>query len=117
MLLQYPPFLNYYLLFFILLFILSLTITMLLRYLPKLAEEGMTGHFASWWRWIITHDPHVRTMQTYAPRYITDQQVESWLCPICGSKLSKQNVRQLETGYDTECVYCGAIISSSNWRY
>jgi rubredoxin len=98
-------------LLFVLLIIL-LTIFIVLRRAPL-----PFGEEKSWWQWINTPDPNVQTTKKHEPEHVLEQQVESWLCPVCGSKLSKQDVYQLEIGYDIEWRYCGATISTLRGKY
>jgi len=97
--------------------ILSLITTIAIRRVPPLFGEEGSVTLHAWWQWLNTPDPNTPKIEHHQPRYLLDQKVESWLCPICGSKLSKQNVRQLEIGYDIECGYCGAIVSPSRVGY
>ena len=107
----------FYIFFLLMLIILSLTITIALRRVPPLFGEEGSETLRAWWQWLNRPDPLIRKATRHAPGYLLDQKVESWLCPICGSMLSKQDVHQLEIGYDIECGYCGAIISPSRVGY
>ena len=114
-----PSEVNYFtigIVLFTLLFVL-LTLTFVSRRVASFTDQTGEVSRRSWWEWLNTPDPNVRRMKRYAPRYLLDQKVESWLCPICGSKLSKQDVHQLEIGYDIECGYCGATISTLHSGY
>jgi DNA-directed RNA polymerase subunit RPC12/RpoP len=116
MLLQLPPFfLMYYLLFIFILVAGSILVTIAIHSPQKFERfvQGENSFLANWWKWVNRKDPNAQTRSTIMPKYVSEKQLESWLCPICGSKLSKQNVQQLEIGYDIECNYCGAAISSS----
>lgn len=112
-LLQLPPFwIREYLLFIIILVAVSIIVTIAIKSTDEMFQ-GENGFLANWWNWVNRKDPNAQTRSTIMPKYVSEKQLESWLCPICGSKLSKQNVQQLEIGYDIECNYCGATISSS----
>ena len=97
--------------------IILFTIIIALRHLPTPHGEERNESPQTWWQWINTPDPHIQTIEKHAPKHLIDKQVESWLCPNCGSKLSKQSVQQLEFGYDVECGYCGTVISTSSGQY
>ena len=110
---SYLVFLGLLLLFLIIL----VTVSVAVRHIPIPHIEERNESLHAWWKWINTSDPHIQTIERHAPKHLIDKQVESWLCPNCGSKLSKQSVQQLEFGYDVECGYCGTVISTSSGQY
>lgn len=120
MLLQLPPFfLMYYLLFIFILVAGSIIVTIVINNPQKFVRfvQGENGFLVNWWKWVNRKDPNTLTGSKIMPKYVGEKQLESWMCPICGSKISSQDVQQLEYGYDVECKYCGATISSSRmWR-
>ena len=117
MLLQLPPFfLLYYLLFIFILVAVSILVTIAIKSIDRMFQ-GENGFLVNWWKWVNRKDPNTQTGIKNMPKYVGEKQLESWMCPICGSKISSQDVQQLEYSYDVECKYCGAIISSSRmWR-
>ena len=100
----------YWLVGFILLVLISASITGVLRLSPRFMEEGSTGLLADWWRWI---NKSRGKQSIHAPKRIVDRHIETWSCPICGSNLDAQGVKQLEMGYKVECKYCGATLGHS----
>ena len=114
MMLMQLPVHSYYLLFFFILLAVSIITTIVIQNAQRLVQ-GESGFLVDWWRWVNKKNLNTQTGNKSMPKYVGDKQLESWMCPICGSKISPQDVQQLEYGYDVECKYCGATISSSRW--
>jgi DNA-directed RNA polymerase subunit RPC12/RpoP len=97
----------------IVLVIFSVSVTYALRVTPKFMKEGSKGRLADWWRWINTPSSQDYKRIVYTPNQTIDRQVVSWSCPICGSDLDRNDVEQMELGYNIKCRYCGGTLGST----
>jgi len=96
----------------IVLVLVSVSITYALRVTPKFMKEESTGPLADWWRWVNTPSSQNYKKRVYSPSQTIDRHIVSWSCPVCGSDLNPEDVRQVELGYNIECGYCGATLGS-----
>jgi DNA-directed RNA polymerase subunit RPC12/RpoP len=87
------------------------------KFAPTAAKQRTGSLFEDWWEWLNTKDPTVQTRAIFVPRSVADKQLESWSCPVCGAKLPRDSLHQLEIGYDIECEYCGTTINSPKMQY
>jgi hypothetical protein len=102
MLQYFPPYFIAYVLFIIFFFLIVIVANLARTFAPRMEQK--TGSLVKdWWEWLNKYDPAIQTKAILTPRYVANKQLESWSCPTCGAKLSKDDLHQLEYGYDIEC--------------